>query len=99
MFSVGAFIVDSFKAFITIKLYLFWKLSIPQSMCIYLFAWRQTHEAQFLNFFFVKSFFWVFGFQIETKKMFNLASVLIALKHYHLQVETFHHIIIVVKNW
>jgi hypothetical protein len=68
-------------------------------MCIYLFAWWQNHDGQILNFFFVKHIFGVFGFQIETQKMFNLVSVLIALKHYHLQVENLDRIIIMVKVW
>jgi hypothetical protein len=31
--------------------------------------------------------------------MFNLSSVLIALRHYHLQIEKLDQIITVVKNW
>lgn len=68
MFGVRAFIVECSKALITTKLYLFWKLSIPQSMCIYIFAWRQTLEGQFFNVFFLLNIFFGFlGFRLKPK--------------------------------
>jgi hypothetical protein len=39
------------------------------------------------------------GLQIETKRVFSIASVLTTLKHCHLQVENMDQIITVVKNW
>jgi hypothetical protein len=39
----------------------------------------------------------LYRFQINIKKMFNLASVLIALRYYHLQLENLDQIITMVK--
>lgn len=70
-------------------------------MCINPLAWWWTHEGQFQNVaaILAKQMLGILGFQVETKRMFSLASVLKTLRCCHLQVENLDKIIIVVKNW
>ncbi len=64
------------------------ELFIPSPMCANPLAWWKTHEGQFQNVnFLARQVFGILRSQIETKRMLNLASVLIALKRYHLQVQ------------
>ncbi len=49
--------------------------------------------------FLAKQILGISGFQIETKRVFSLASVLTTLWHNHLQMENLDQIIMVVKNW
>jgi hypothetical protein len=49
--------------------------------------------------FLAKEIFGILGSQIETKLVFCLVGVLIALRHCHLQVENMDHIINLVNNW
>jgi hypothetical protein len=44
MFDVGASMEESSQTFITAKISLFQRLSIPQSMCVDLLVSWQTHE-------------------------------------------------------
>jgi hypothetical protein len=72
---------------------------IPPRMCVNPLAWWKTHESQFQNVnFLTKQVFGIPRSQIETKRVFNLASVLIALRHYYLQVQTLDQIIIIINN-
>jgi hypothetical protein len=70
-------------------------------MCINPLGWWWTHEGQFPNVaaILAKQMLGIPGFQVETKRMFSLASVLKTLRCCHLQVENLDKIIIVVKNW
>jgi len=55
------------------------------SMCVDPLAWWHIHEGHFLNMgFLVKQILGIVGSQIETKRVFSLASVLTTLKHCHL---------------
>lgn len=44
-------------------------------------------------------FFRILRFQIDTKKMFSLASVLIVLRHWCLQVQNLDQIISIINKW
>jgi len=68
-------------------------------MCVNPLAWWKTHESQILNVnFLAKQVFGIPISQIETKIMFNLASVLIAFKRYYLQIQTLDRITIIINN-
>jgi hypothetical protein len=41
----------------------------------------------------------IVGFQIETKRIFSLARILINLKRRHLQIENLEKLIFINKNW
>ncbi len=100
MFGVGAFVEKSSWILIIRELSLFWRVAIPPSMCANPLIWWKTHESQFSNVgFFIKQVFGILSFQIETKGMFNLASVLTTLKCYCLQVQNLNWITIIINNW
>jgi hypothetical protein len=100
IFGVKASMEESSYAFVPQKLSLFWRLSIPLSKCVNLLAWWWSHESQFPNVGFLAKFLKkILEFQIEIKRMFSLASVLIALRHYCLQVENLDRNIFVIKYW
>jgi len=99
MFNVRASMEESSWALVTTKLSLFRRLFIPPSMCVDPFVWWQTHEGYFPNVVFLaKQILGIFNSQIETKMVFNLVGVLIALGCYHLEMKILDKIIIVVKN-
>jgi hypothetical protein len=65
------------------------------------FAWWKTHEGQFSNVgFLTKQVFGIPRFQINIKKMFSLAGVLITPRRCHLlQVQNLNQIIVIINNW
>jgi hypothetical protein len=100
MFSVGASMEESSRAFITKELSLFWRLAIPSPMCANPFAWLKTHEDQFLNVgFFVKQVLWILRSEIEIEIVLSLVGVLIALRCCRLQVQNLNQIITIINSW
>jgi len=72
---------------------------IPPPMCVNPLVWWKTHESQFQNVnFLAKQVFGILRSQIETKRVFKLASVLITLRPYYLQVQTLDQIIVIINN-
>jgi hypothetical protein len=68
MFGVGASMEVSSQAFVIIKLFIVWRLSISQSMCVDPLAWWQTYKSLFSNVTFLgKQNFGILGYQIKTE--------------------------------
>jgi len=75
------------------------KLSIPSFASKDPLVWWRNHEGQFSNVaFLTKQILDIPRSQIETKRIFSLARVLIALQQSCLQVENLDMIITIVKN-
>jgi hypothetical protein len=82
------------------ELSLFRRLSVSLATCVDPLIWWRIHETQFPNVsFLVKQILGIPRSHIETKHVFNLVGVLIALRCYRLQVDNLDQIITVVKNW
>jgi hypothetical protein len=100
IFGVGASMEESSLALVVGELSLFRRLSVSFVTCVDPLAWWWIHETQFPNVsFLTKQILGILGSQIETECVFSLVCVLIALKHYRLQVDNPYRIITVVKNW
>jgi hypothetical protein len=96
----GASIEECSKTLVTKELSLLRKLSISSSTCANPLTWWWMHEGQFLDMsFFANQILGILSSKIETKQVFNLVGVLIALKCCHLQVDNMDWILIIVKNW
>ncbi len=79
---------------------MFRRLSIPPTTCEDPLTWWCYHEKKFPNVaFMAKHILGILWSQIETKRIFNLVRVLIALWRCHLQVENLDRIMTIVKNW
>ncbi len=79
---------------------MFKRLSIPCATCEDPLAWWCNYEGQFSNVVFLaKQILGIPRSQIETKKVFSLARVLITLQRCQLQVINLDKIITIVKNW
>jgi hypothetical protein len=88
MFGVGAVVEKPSHALVTMELSLFQRLVVPPPICSNPVTWWKTHEGQFPNVdFLTKQVLGILGFHFEIERMFNLDSVLKALKHYSLQVQ------------
>ncbi len=102
IFGVGASIeLKSLHIHQLLKNYLFFrKLYILPFVCAYPLAWWCIHESQFLTMcFLAKHILEILSSQIKIKCVLSFVGMLIALKHYPLQVKTMNQIIIVHMNW
>ncbi len=81
MFRVGASFKESSRALVTKESSLFMKLSIPSSASKDPLIWWHNYEGQFSNVaFLAKQILGISRSQIETKRVFSLVGVLIALR-------------------
>jgi hypothetical protein len=100
IFGVGTSMEESSCALVVGELSLFKNLFITPVTCVDPLAWWRINETQFPNVnFLTKQILGIPRSQIETKHVFSLVGVLIALKHYRLQVDNLDQIITMVKNW
>jgi hypothetical protein len=100
IFRGNASIEETSCAHVVAELSLFKRLFISLATCVDLVAWWQIHETQFPNVnFLAKQILQILGSQIKTKRVFNLVSGLITLRHCRLQVDNLDQIITMVKNW
>jgi uncharacterized Tic20 family protein len=82
IFCVGAFMEESSRALVVGELFLFRRLFVSHVTCVDPLAWWWIHKTQFPNVsFLAKQILGIPRSQIETKCVFNLVSVLIALRH------------------
>ncbi len=80
MFGVGPSFEKSSRTLVIGELPLFKKISIPFFTSKNPFVWRCNHEGQFPNVAFIaKQILSILRSQIETKRVFNLARILIVL--------------------
>ncbi len=62
--------------------------------------WWKEQEVKFpIVGFLAKQFLAILGFQIETKRIFNLARILIGLKHCRFELINLDNLVMIYKNW
>ncbi len=86
--------------FVVGGLSLFKRLFIFLATCVDPLAWWWIHETQFPNVsLLAKQILKIIGSQIEIECVFNLARILITLRHCKLHMDNLDWIITMVKNW